>query len=91
MLGESVILINLKGGWRNLPFSFLFIISSRFLTALSLSLSLSLYIYIYNPITYIKFNPFFSLFVSPFYIGSGELYTWGSNENGCLGIGFFST
>ncbi|KAJ8441206.1 hypothetical protein Cgig2_024935 [Carnegiea gigantea] len=21
-------------------------------------------------------------------VGSGELYTWGSNENGCLGIGF---
>ena len=22
------------------------------------------------------------------YLGGGELYTWGSNENGCLGIGY---
>lgn len=23
-------------------------------------------------------------------VGEGELYTWGSNENGCLGIGYLS-
>lgn len=28
------------------------------------------------------------LICSLFIVGGGELYTWGSNENGCLGTGY---
>lgn len=33
---------------------------------------------------------FFSTKYYLFHVGGGELYTWGSNENGCLGIGYLS-
>lgn len=28
------------------------------------------------------------LFTQFLFIGGGELYVWGTNENGCLGIGY---